>query len=85
MFQFVILLKFWGHLHVILLVWTGLEIKKILRLSFGDQLEKYSHSMVRSIRFDCLIISETEVGINLEVNWFCLCDWHIFCDESKAT
>ena len=45
MFQFVILLKFWGHLHVILLVWTGLEIKKILRLSFGDQLEKYSHQM----------------------------------------
>ena len=40
MFQFVILLKFWGHLHVILLVWTGIEIKKIPRLSFGDQLEK---------------------------------------------
>ena len=45
MFQFVILLKFWGHLHVILLVWTGLEIKRILRLSFGDQLEKYNHQM----------------------------------------
>ena len=45
MFQFVILLKFWGHLHVILLVWTGIEIKKIPRLSFGDQLEKYSCQM----------------------------------------
>ena len=45
MFQFVILLKLWGHLHVIFLVWTGLKIKKILRLSFGDQLEKYSRQM----------------------------------------
>ena len=32
------------------------------------------HSMARSVRFDCLKISQTEVGINLEVNWLCLCD-----------
>ena len=31
-------------------------------------------SMVRSIRFDCLKISRTEVAVNLEVNWLCLCD-----------
>ena len=31
-------------------------------------------SMVQSIRFDCLKILWTEVGINLEVNWLCLCD-----------
>jgi len=31
-------------------------------------------SMVWSIRFDCLKISWTEVSINLEVNWLCLCD-----------
>ena len=71
---------------------TGLEIKKILRSPFGDQLEKYScqiqtysrqflykgndaaHSMARPIRFDCLKTSRTEVSINLEVNWLCLCD-----------
>ena len=28
-----------------------------------------AHSMAQSIRFDCLKISRTEVGINLEVNW----------------
>ena len=32
------------------------------------------HSMALSVRFDCLKISQTEVGINLEVNWLCLCD-----------
>ena len=31
-------------------------------------------STVQSIRFDCLKILWTEVGINLEVNWLCLCD-----------
>ena len=33
-----------------------------------------AHSMVQSIRFDCLKISRTEVSINLEVNWLCVCD-----------
>ena len=33
-----------------------------------------AHSAVRSIRCDCLKISRTEVGINLEVNWLWLCD-----------
>ena len=33
-----------------------------------------AHSMVLSIRFDCLKISWTKVGIILEVNWLCLCD-----------
>ena len=32
------------------------------------------HSMALSVRFDCLKISQTEVGINLEVNWLCVCD-----------
>ena len=31
-----------------------------------------------------LKISWIEVGINLEVNWLCLCDWIHFCNESKA-
>ena len=29
-----------------------------------------AHSMAQSIRFNCLKISQTEVGINLEVNIF---------------
>ena len=33
------------------------------------------HSMVISIRFDCL---QTKVSINLEVNWLCLCDFFTF-------
>ena len=33
-----------------------------------------AHSMARPIRFDCLKTSQTEVSINLEVNWLCLCD-----------
>ena len=33
-----------------------------------------AHSMAQSIRFDCLKILRTEVGMNLEVNWLCLCD-----------
>ena len=32
-----------------------------------------AHGMARSIRFDCLKILRTEVGINLEVKWPCLC------------
>ena len=31
-------------------------------------------SLVWFVRFDCLKISRTEVGINLEVNWLCLCN-----------
>ena len=34
-----------------------------------------THSMVISIRFGCL---QTEVSINLEVNWLCLCDFFTF-------
>ena len=34
-----------------------------------------THSMVISIGFDCL---QTEVSINLEVNWLCLCDFFTF-------
>ena len=33
-----------------------------------------THSMARSICFNCLKILRTEVGINLEVNWLCVCD-----------
>ena len=33
-----------------------------------------AHSMVQSIRFHCLKISRTEVSINLEVNWICVCN-----------
>ena len=33
-----------------------------------------AHSMVQSIRFDCLKMLQTEDGINLELNWNCLCD-----------
>ena len=28
-----------------------------------------AHGIARSISFDCLKISPTEVGINLEINW----------------
>ena len=42
------------------------------------------HSMAQSIRFDCLKILKTEDGINLEVNWNCLCDLAHFYEESKA-
>ena len=40
--------------------------------------------MARSIRFDRLKISCKEFGINLEVNWLCLCNLAHFYDESKA-
>ena len=43
-----------------------------------------AHSMARSIRFDCLKISWTEVGINFDVNSFVYAIWHVFYDESKA-
>ena len=33
-----------------------------------------AHSLVRSIRFDWLKISRTEVGLNWEVNWLCVCN-----------
>ena len=33
-----------------------------------------AHSMVQSIRFDCLKMLQTEDGINLELNWNCLRD-----------
>ena len=40
--------------------------------------------MAQSITFDCLKISRTEVGINLEVNWLCLCDLaHFFMTKAK--
>ena len=43
-----------------------------------------AHSVARSVRFDCLRISRTEVSINLEVNWLCLCNVAHFFHESKA-
>ena len=40
--------------------------------------------MVQSIRFDCLKISQTEVSINLEVNWLSVCDLaHFFMTKAK--
>ena len=43
-----------------------------------------THSMVQSIRFDCLKISRTEVSINLEVNWLSVCDLaHFFMTKAK--
>ena len=40
--------------------------------------------MARFMRFDCLKIARTEVGINLEVNWLCLCDLkHFFTTKAK--
>ena len=40
--------------------------------------------MAPSIRSDCLKISRIEVGINLEINWLCLCDLaHIFMTKTK--
>ena len=66
---------------------TGLEIKEILRspekymvarcrfLVTGlNNFNDAYHSMALSVRFDCLKISQTEVGINLKVNWLCLWD-----------
>ena len=46
---------------------------KILRNLTSMTYQK-PYSMVKSIRSDCLKISRTEVVINLEVNWLCLCD-----------
>ena len=46
---------------------------KILRNLTSMTYQK-PYSMVKSIRFGCLKISRTEVVINLEVNWLCLCD-----------
>ena len=48
-----------------------------------NNLNDAAHSMVLSIRFDCLKISQTEVGVNLKVNWLYVI-WHIFYDENKA-
>ena len=43
-----------------------------------------AHTMVQSVRFDCLKISRTEVSINLEVNWLCVCDLpHFFMTKAK--
>ena len=46
---------------------------KILRNQTSASYQKCC-SMVWSIRFGCLKISQTEVSINLQVNWLCLCD-----------
>ena len=45
-----------------------------------------AHSMARYIRFDCFKISQTEVGINLEVhaNWLCLCDLAHFLWQKQS-
>ena len=40
-----------------------------------------AHSIVQSIRFDCLKISRTEVSINFEVNWLSVCD--LFMTKAK--
>ena len=46
-----------------------------------------AHSLARSVKCDCLKISQTEVGINLEVNWLCLWDLAHFLwrEQSKIT
>ena len=62
----------------------GLKLKKIFPSNWRNKVKflvtslynvnDAALSMVQSIRFDCLKILWTEVGINLEVNWLCLCD-----------
>ena len=62
----------------------GLKLKKIFPSNWRNKVKFFvtslynvndaALSMVQSIRFDCLKILWTEVGINLEVNWLCLCD-----------
>ena len=42
-----------------------------------------AHSLVRSIGFDWLKISRTEVGLNLEVNWLCLCNLAHFLEQKQ--
>ena len=46
-----------------------------------------AHSLARSVKFDSLKTFQTEVGINFEVNWLCLCDLAHFLwrDQSKIT
>ena len=39
-----------------------------------------THSMVITIRFGCL---QTEVSINLKVNWLCLCDFLTFRNNNN--
>ena len=83
-----------------MIIWfAGLKIKKILRLPFGDQLvwrnivtnlynvNDAAHSLARSVKFDSLKTFQTEVGINFEVNWLCLCDLAHFLwrEQSKIT
>ena len=41
-------------------------------------------SMAWSIRIDCLKLSWTEVGINLEVKWLCLCDLAHFLRRKQS-
>ena len=65
----------------------GLKLKKIFRSHWRNKATRCKFlvaslhnvndaalSMVQSIRFDCLKILWTEVGVNLEVNWLCLRD-----------
>ena len=65
----------------------GLKLKKIFRSHWRNKATRCKFlvaslhnvndaalSMVQSIRFDCLKMLWTEVGVNLEVNWLCLCD-----------
>ena len=56
---------------------SQLEKYMVARCRFLVGLNNFNdayHSMALSVRFDCLKISQTEVGINLEVNWLCVCD-----------
>ena len=66
--------------------WTNIVARCKFLVASLYNVNDAAHSMARSIRFDCLKISQTEVGINLEVhaNWLCLCDLAHFYDKSKA-
>ena len=50
-------------------------VKLALKISANLSLKiRWNLTSVWHIRFDCLQISQSEVGINLEVKWLCLCD-----------
>ena len=60
--------------HLLVTNWRNLVARcKFLVVSLHNVYDA-AHSMVQSIRFDCLKISRTEVIINLEVNWLCVCN-----------
>ena len=72
--------------HLLATNWTNIVARCKFLVASLYNVNDAAHSMARSIRFDCLKISQTEVGINLEVhaNWLCLCDLAHFLRQKQS-